>query len=100
MRIVEERARHRDHIGFALGNDRLGLFGIDDHADDANRQAGFAPHPRMHHHLLGCLVYGQQLAQLDERLFARLGVGRMQYFIEHVLDEVVLRFEERNDLVG
>src|SRR5262249_59321137 len=33
-----------DDSGLALGDNRFGLFGIDDHADDADRQAGFAPH--------------------------------------------------------
>src|SRR5262249_26901218 len=42
VRIVEKGARQRDHIGLAFGNDRFRLFGIDDHADDANRQAGLA----------------------------------------------------------
>src|SRR5665213_1612260 len=35
MRIVEEGARQRHAVGFALRNDGLGLLGLDDHADDA-----------------------------------------------------------------
>ncbi len=68
--------------------------GIDD------RIAGieFAAHTGMHHHFLGRFMHGQQLAQLYEWLFARLGVRRMQHFVEHVLDEVVLRFEETRRL--
>src|SRR6185503_1798711 len=34
-RVVEEGARHRHHVGLALGDGRFGLFGIRDHPDRA-----------------------------------------------------------------
>src|SRR5215217_8784197 len=42
MRIVENRARERDLIGLALGEQRLGLFRRDDEPDHARRDGGFA----------------------------------------------------------
>ena len=35
MRIVEDRPGHCDHIGLALRDDRIGLFGRDDQANRA-----------------------------------------------------------------
>jgi hypothetical protein len=40
----------------------------------------------MDDHLLGGLVHSQQLAQIDKCLLAGLRVGRLQDFVEHVLD--------------
>src|SRR5271156_2911053 len=45
MRVVEESARHRDHIRLAFGHDLFRLLGVDDHADGADRNATFAAHP-------------------------------------------------------
>ena len=59
----------------------------------------FAAHPRMHNHLLGGFVDREQLTQLRERLFARFWIRRVQHFVEHVLDQIVLRFEESDDFV-
>ena len=39
MRVVEESARHRDHIRLAFGHDLFRLLGVDDHADGADRNA-------------------------------------------------------------
>ena len=38
--------------------------------DDRIAVGHFAPGTRMNHHLLGGLMHRQQLAQVDERLFA------------------------------
>jgi hypothetical protein len=54
----------------------------------------------VHHHLLGGLVHREELAQFGERLLPGLGLGRVQHVVEHVLDEVVLVLEERDDVVG
>ena len=42
MRIVEERASQRDHVGAAFGYDGLRLLGAYDQTDDARGHAGFA----------------------------------------------------------
>ncbi len=54
----------------------------------------------MDDHLLGGLVHGQQLAQIGERLVAGFVARRRQHFFEHVLDQVVLVFEEFDDVIG
>ena len=74
----------------------------------ALEKSGFVPaehvdlaaHERMHDHLLGGLMNGQQPAQPHERLLASFRVGRMQHLVEHVLDEVVLGFQEGYYFVG
>ena len=69
---------------------------IDDRVDGIH----LAAHPGMYHHFLGCLVHSQQLAQVHERFLPGLRVRRVQHLVEHVLDEVVLSFQERDHVVG
>src|SRR5215472_8225358 len=45
VRVVEDCAGERHHVGLALGNDSLGLLGADDQSDRARCDAGFAPYP-------------------------------------------------------
>ena len=45
MRVVEEGARQRHHIGLAFGDDGFGLFGVRDHADRAHHDADLAAKP-------------------------------------------------------
>src|ERR1019366_2989707 len=58
MRIVEETARHRHHIGLALRHDRLGMFGLDDKADGTGSNAGFLLDPRGDRHVVARLTRG------------------------------------------
>ena len=44
MGIVKHGACERDHVGLALGDDRLSLFGHGDQPDRARRDAGLALH--------------------------------------------------------
>src|SRR6185437_343214 len=44
MRVIEEGARHRHHVGLTFGDDRFGLLRLENEADRAGWNAGFAPH--------------------------------------------------------
>src|SRR5271156_3536443 len=68
--------------------------------DDRVAGIHLATHPGVHHHLLGCLVHSQQLAQVHKWFLSGLRVRRVQHLVEHVLDEVVLGFQERDHVVG
>ena len=82
MRIVEEAARHRHHIGLALRDDRLGVFGLDDQADGARGNAGFLLHARGDRHVVAGLARvadiggdaaGRDADEVEPFAFKRLG---------------------------
>jgi hypothetical protein len=67
--------------------------------DDGVTAFHFAPHPWVHDHFLRRFVHRKELAQLQERLLSRPWVRGQQHLVEHLLDEVVLGFEESYDFV-
>ena len=50
--------------------------------DDGVTIGYFVASTRMDHHLLGGLVHGEQLAQVDERFFTRFIARCGQHFLE------------------
>ena len=54
-RVVEHGARKRDHVGLALGDDRLGLRRRHDQSDRAGGDAGLALDPRGDRHVVAGL---------------------------------------------
>ncbi|ETW26682.1 hypothetical protein MGAST_04370 [Mycobacterium gastri 'Wayne'] len=48
----------------------------------------------MNDQLLGGLVQSQELAQVMKGDLASCGVRRLQYVVEHVVDQIVLSFEK------
>ena len=69
--------------------------------DDLVAVGDLTTRARMNHHFLGGLVHGQQLAQVDERLLAGLSFPTRDSTSSNMsFDQVVLSFEELDDVIG